>query len=65
MASLNQHIKNDRKFYATSGQQVLDLYTKYTRQMEAQLPKLFGRLPQNKLEVIPMDPFPRQECGPG
>ena len=57
LASLNDHIKNDRKFYATSGQQVLDLYTKYTRQMETQLPKLFGRLPQNKLEIIPMDPF--------
>ncbi len=61
---LNEHIKNDRKFYATSGQQVLDLYTKYTRQMEAQLPKLFGRLPQNKLEVIPMDPFRAKNAVP-
>lgn len=57
LATLNEHIKKDRKFYATSGEQVLDLYTRYTRQMEKQLPKLFGRLPQNKLEVIPMDPF--------
>jgi uncharacterized protein (DUF885 family) len=64
LASLNQRIKNDRKFYATSGQQVLDLYTKYTRQMEAQLPKLFGRLPQNKLEVIPMDPFRAKNAVP-
>ncbi len=64
LASLNEHIKNDRKFYATSGQQVLDLYTKYTRQMEAKLPKLFGRLPQNKLEVIPMDPFRAKNAVP-
>ncbi|MGA9797778.1 MAG: DUF885 family protein [Terriglobales bacterium] len=64
LASLNQHIKDDRKFYATSGQQVLDLYTKYTHQMEAQLPKLFGRLPQNKLEVIPMDPFRAKNAVP-
>jgi uncharacterized protein (DUF885 family) len=64
LASLNEHIKNDHKFYATSGQQVLDLYTKYTRQMEAQLPKLFGRLPQNKLEVIPMDPFRAKNAVP-
>jgi uncharacterized protein (DUF885 family) len=64
LASLNQHIKNDRMFYATSGQQVLDLYTKYTRQMETQLPKLFGRLPQNKLEVIPMDPFRAKNAVP-
>lgn len=57
LASLNDHIKKDRSLYATSGEQVLDLYTKYARQMEAQLPKLFGRLPKNKLVVIPMDPF--------
>jgi uncharacterized protein (DUF885 family) len=55
LASLNDHIKNDRKFYATSGQQVLDLYKEYTGGMEPELPKLFGRLPKNKLEVIPME----------
>jgi uncharacterized protein (DUF885 family) len=55
IASLNGHIKNDRKFYATSGQQVLDLYKGYVNGMEPELPKLFGRLPQNKLEVIPME----------
>jgi uncharacterized protein (DUF885 family) len=64
LASLNEHIKSDRKFYATSGEQVLQLYTKYTRQMEKQLPKLFGRLPQNKLEVIPMDPFRAKNAVP-
>ncbi|HEX4488472.1 MAG TPA: DUF885 domain-containing protein [Terriglobales bacterium] len=64
LAALNDHIKKDRKFYATSGQQVLDLYTKYTRQMEAQLPKLFGRLPKNKLDVIPMDPFRSKNAVP-
>jgi uncharacterized protein (DUF885 family) len=64
LASLNNHIKKDRSLYATSGQQVLDLYAKHTRQMEAQLPKLFGRLPQNKLEVIPMDPFRAKNAVP-
>ena len=64
LATLNDHIKKDRKFYATSGQQVLDLYTKYARQMEAQLPKLFGRLPKNKLIVIPMDPFRAKNAVP-
>jgi uncharacterized protein (DUF885 family) len=64
LTSLNEHIKNDRRFYATSGQQVLDLYTRYTRQMETQLPELFGRLPQNKLEVIPMDPFRAKNAVP-
>jgi uncharacterized protein (DUF885 family) len=64
LAALNDHIKQDRKFYAASGQQVLDLYTKYARQMETQLPKLFGRLPKNKLVVIPMDPFRAKNAVP-
>ena len=55
LASLNDHIKNERRFYATSGQQVLDLYANYARGMEPELPKLFGRLPKSKLAVIPME----------
>lgn len=54
LASLNDHIKKERRFYAASGQQLLDLYTNYVREMEPELPKLFGRLPKNKLTVIPM-----------
>ncbi len=55
LASLNDHIKNERRFYATSGQQLLDLYASYVHEMELELPKLFGRLPKNKLTVIPME----------
>ncbi len=55
LASLNDHIRNDQRYYATSGQQVLDLYTNYARGMEPELPKLFGRLPKSKLTVIPME----------
>jgi uncharacterized protein (DUF885 family) len=56
LASLNDHIKNDRHFYATSGQQLFDLYANYVKKMEPKLPELFGRLPKNKLSVIPMEP---------
>jgi len=55
LAGLNDHIKNEHRFYATSGQQLLDLYTNYVHEMEPELPKLFGRLPKNKLTVIPME----------
>jgi uncharacterized protein (DUF885 family) len=55
LASLNDHIKNDRHFYATSGQQLLDLYASYVRRMEPELPRLFGRLPKCALEAIPME----------
>ena len=55
LARLNEHIKSDRRFYATSGQQLLDLYAGYVREMEPELSKLFGRLPKSKLAVIPME----------
>ena len=55
LASLNDHIKNERRFYATSGQQLLELYTNYVHEMEPELPKLFGRLPKSRLAVIPME----------
>ena len=34
---------------------MLDLYAGYAREMEPELPKLFGRLPKSKLAVIPME----------
>ena len=57
LASFNEHIRNDRKLYATSGEQLLNLYQHYTDQMYAKLPQLFGHLPKTKLEVIPMEAF--------
>lgn len=64
VATLNQHLKSDRKLYATSGQQVFDLYKDYTSGMEPELTKLFGRLPQNKLEVIAMEPAREKDAPP-
>jgi uncharacterized protein (DUF885 family) len=57
LASLNDAIRTNRKLYATSGQQLFDLYGKYVDQMRPELPKLFGRLPKSELIVVPMDPF--------
>jgi uncharacterized protein (DUF885 family) len=54
LASFNEHIKGDRKLYATSPQQLLDLYAKYVREMESRLPQYFGHLPRAKLVAIPM-----------
>jgi uncharacterized protein (DUF885 family) len=64
LARMNANIKADRSLYATSGQQLLDLYSGYARQMETQLPNLFGRLPKRKLSVIPMDPFRAKNAVP-
>ncbi len=57
LKSFNQHIRQDPKLHGTSGQQILDLYQHYTDQMYPKLPQLFGRLPKNKLEVVPMESF--------
>ncbi len=57
LKSFNDHIRHDPKLHAQSGQQLLDLYTQYRDQMYAKLPQLFGRLPKNKLAVVPMESF--------
>jgi uncharacterized protein (DUF885 family) len=56
LANLNEHVKSERTFYAKSGQQIFDLYAKYSLEMGVELPKLFGRLPRSKLVVVPMEP---------
>jgi uncharacterized protein (DUF885 family) len=57
LKSFNDHILQDPKLHAKSGEQLLDLYTQYRDQMYGKLPQLFGRLPKNKLAVIPMESF--------
>jgi uncharacterized protein (DUF885 family) len=57
LKSFNAHIRQDPALHAKSGQQLLDLYTKDRDQMYGKLPQLFGRLPKNKLEVVPMEEF--------
>jgi uncharacterized protein (DUF885 family) len=57
LKSFNEHIRQDPALHAKSGQQLLDLYTQYRDQMYGKLPQLFGRLPKNKLVVVPMESF--------
>jgi uncharacterized protein (DUF885 family) len=57
LPSFNEHIRKSPELYANSGKQLLGLYKHYTDQMYAKLPTLFGRLPRNKLTVVPMQAF--------
>jgi uncharacterized protein (DUF885 family) len=57
LKSFNHHIEQDAKLHAKSGQQLFDLYTHYRDQMSTKLPELFGRLPKNKLDVVPMEAY--------
>src|ERR1035437_2713250 len=64
LKSFNDHIRQDAKLHAKSGQQLLDLYTQYRDQMYGKLPQLFGRLPKNKLSVVPMESFRSADSPP-
>ena len=55
--TFNEHIRNNRKLYGTSGQHVFDLYKHYAEQMQQKLPDYFGKQPPARLEVVAMDSF--------
>ena len=57
LKSFNAHVRQDPKLHGTTGQRILDLYQHYTDQMYPKLPELFGRLPKNKLVVVPMEAY--------
>jgi uncharacterized protein (DUF885 family) len=64
LMAFNAHLMQEPNLHAKSGQQLLDLYTQYRDQMYAQLPRLFGRLPKNKLAVVPMESFRSSDSVP-
>ncbi|HEY1987213.1 MAG TPA: DUF885 domain-containing protein [Terracidiphilus sp.] len=64
MKSFNAHIRDDRKMYGTSGQQIFDLYKHYAEQMEQKLPEYFGKQPPTRLEVVAMDSFRAPDAVP-
>ena len=57
LKAFNEHIRKDPQLYAKSGEQLLNLYQHYADQMYGKLPQLFGRLPKNKLVVVPMEAY--------
>jgi uncharacterized protein (DUF885 family) len=62
LKSFNAAIKADPKQHPTSRQDILDQYRKYTDVMWKELPKLFGRLPKAKLEILPVEDFREKEA---
>ncbi len=55
-------IKENPRLHAHSREEILDLYRKYIDAMYAKLPDLFGRLPREKLEVLPIEEFREKEA---
>jgi uncharacterized protein (DUF885 family) len=62
LRSFNQAVDANPELRAKSREQILNLYRQYEDQMYAQLPKLFGRLPKAKLEVLPVESFREKEA---
>ena len=55
-------VKTNPKLFATSREQILDLYRGYIAQMEPELPKLFNRLPKAKVVVMPVESFREKDA---
>ena len=62
LKSFNAAIEADPKLRAGSRERMLDLYRRYTDQMYAKLPQLFGRLPKAKVVVEPVEEFREKEA---
>jgi uncharacterized protein (DUF885 family) len=57
LASFRASLKSNADIHPKSRQAIIDEYRKYTDQMWAKLPDLFGRLPKAKLEVRPIPEY--------
>jgi uncharacterized protein (DUF885 family) len=62
LKSFRASLKTDPKTFATSREQILDLYRKYIGQMNPELPKLFGLLPKAPVQVVPTQAFREKEA---
>ena len=62
LKSFRASLKTDPKVFATSREEILDLYRKYIAQMQPELPKLFGLLPKAPVEVVQVESFREKEA---
>ena len=62
LKSFRESLRKNQEIHPKSRQQILDEYRQFTDQMWLQLPKLFGRLPKTKLEILPVEPFREKQA---
>lgn len=62
LAAFRKHIRENKKLYATSRQDILDRYQKHTDQMYERVPQLFGRLPKLKMIILPVEEFREKDA---
>lgn len=64
LRSFHVSIQANKKLYAQSGEQVLQIYANHINDMRTKMPELFGRQPKTPLEVVPMESFRAKESVP-
>ena len=64
LPSFHTSIQANRKLYAKSGEQILQIYAGHINDMRTKMPELFGRQPKTPLEVVPMEAFRAKESVP-
>jgi uncharacterized protein (DUF885 family) len=62
LATFRAGLAKDPKHFASSREQILELYRKYIAQMEPKLPQLFGLLPKAKVEVQAVEEYREKEA---
>lgn len=62
LKSFNASIEKNPDLHPKSRQEILDLYSKYTDQMYAKIPELFGRLPKAKVKIMAVEEFREKEA---
>lgn len=63
LASLRRAVAADRRHFARTGEQILELYRGYIAGMQPMLRQLFGDLPKTPLQVRAMPAYRRQAPG--
>lgn len=62
LKSFNASMEKNPDLHPKSRQEILDLYNKYTDQMYAKIPELFGRLPKAKVKIMAVEEFREKEA---
>ena len=62
LKSFQQSLKTNPAVFPKSREEILEIYHGYIAQMQPELPKLFGLLPKNKVEVLPVEQYREKEA---
>ena len=62
LAAFRKHIRKNKKLYAKNQKDILGRYQKHTDAMYAKLPELFGRLPEQKMIILPTEEFREKDA---